>query len=474
MSQATSQTRFRGNSLSRWFTGGALLLLVLAAAMFYRQWLPQVQRLVALAQPAAAEKDPHGAGGSHDPHEGHDHAGHDDPNSIELSDQAIKNIGLGVPHLVKRQSFTKTISVPGMVVERPGRSTVEVTAPMTGVVTRIYSIEGEAVEPGAKLFDIRLTHEELVQLQADLLKSAEELDVVGREIKRIEELIKQQALPGRQLLERQYERQKLQAAMRAQRQSLVLHGLSNDQVDAILQERQLLQNLTVAVPAATGEGQTPPAGTIFQVQSLKVNRGQHVNAGDTLAVLADHAELFIEGEAFERDLKAISRAAEQAGAISASLDIGGSKPEVISNLRVLYLAATVDPDSRTLNFYVTLPNEKLRDTQLDAHRFIAWRFRPGQRVQLEIPVETWPDRIVLPADAVAQDGLENYVFTPKGNRFLRRSVHVEHLDPAWIVIANDGSLAPGDLIMPTAAQQLQLALKNKAGGGVDPHAGHNH
>ena len=37
--------------------------------------------------------------------------------------QARKNIGLGEPLTVKLQPFTKTISVPGMVVERPGRST---------------------------------------------------------------------------------------------------------------------------------------------------------------------------------------------------------------------------------------------------------------------------------------------------------------------------------------------------------------
>jgi len=475
MSQATSQTRFRWAFSMRWLYGGAIVLVIVVAAVFYRQWLPHVQQLLAVAQPAAEVKDDHDAADGHDhAHEGHEHAGHIDANSIELSVQARKNIGLGDPLVVKLQVFTKTVSVPGMVVERPGRSTVEVTAPMTGIITRIYPIEGEAVEPGAKLFELRLTHEELVQSQADLLKTAEELDVVGREIKRIEDLIKDQALPGKQLLERQYEQQKLEAAMRAQRQALLLHGLTNNQVDAILSQRKLLQNLTVSVPTTTEEGGMSPAGTIFQVQDLKVSQGQHVNAGDTLAVLTDHAELFIEGEAFERDLKEISRAAEQGSLVSASLDTDGGKPEVITNLRVLYLAANVNPDSRTLDFYVILPNEKLRDVKTDGHRFVAWRFRPGQRVQLEIPVETLPERIVLPADAVAQDGPETYVFTPNGDHFDRRSVHVEYRDPKWVVIANDGSLFPGDLVAPTGAQQLQLALKNKAGGGIDPHAGHNH
>jgi hypothetical protein len=42
------------------------------------------------------------------------------------------------------------------------------------------------------------------------------------------------------------------------------------------------------------------------------------------------------------------------------------------------------------------------------------------------------------------------------------------------VIESDGTLFPGDVVAVSGAYQMQLALKNKAGGGVDPHAGHNH
>ena len=62
--------------------------------------------------------------------------------------------------MVELKPFERTMSVPGMVVERPGWSVVEVTAPMTGVVTRIYPIQGEAVRPGQPLFEVRLTHED--------------------------------------------------------------------------------------------------------------------------------------------------------------------------------------------------------------------------------------------------------------------------------------------------------------------------
>jgi membrane fusion protein, heavy metal efflux system len=53
-------------------------------------------------------------------------------------------------------------------------------------------------------------------------------------------------------------------------------------------------------------------------------------------------------------------------------------------------------------------------------------------------------------------------------------VHVEYRDQFSAVIANDGSITPGMYVVTNGAQQLQLGLKSKSGGGVDPHAGHNH
>ena len=101
-------------------------------------------------------------------------------------------------------------------------------------------------------------------------------------------------------------------------------------------------------------------------------------------------------------------------------------------------------------------------------------YRPGQRTQLLIPVETWSERIVLPVAAVVQEGAEAYVFTANGDHFDRRTVHVEYKNQLSVVIANDGSLFPGDAVALSGARQLQLALKNRAGGTIDPHAGHNH
>jgi multidrug efflux pump subunit AcrA (membrane-fusion protein) len=105
---------------------------------------------------------------------------------------------------------------------------------------------------------------------------------------------------------------------------------------------------------------------------------------------------------------------------------------------------------------------------------VDWKYSPGQRLQLQVPVEEWPDRIVLPVDAVAADGAEFFVFLENGKQFDRVPVHVEYRDQYSVVIANDGTLSPGDAVATRGAHQMQMALKNKAGGAPDPHAGHSH
>lgn len=401
----------------------------------------------------------------------HDHSAEDDLNSLKISAQAAKNIGLTTGRIALG-NFERTISVPGIVVERRGRSKLTISAPLTGIVTRILRTEGETVAPGELLFELRLTHEELVQSQADLLRLSEELVVIDRDIARIEEASKNGAIAGKVLIERQHEKHKQEAMIRGQRQALLLHGLSEEQVDAIVKNHVLLRSLEVRVPQVASEEDAPP---LFQVQELRVEQGQQATAGEALAVLTDHTELLVEGDAFEQDAQTISAALQENRVISATLDVKGDKPVVLDGLKLLYQTNRVEPTARTLHFYAVLPNKRVRDTgEEESHRFIDWLYKPGQRMTLRVPVETWKERIVLPLDAIAQDGPETYVFQANGGRFERRPVHVEYRDQRFAIVANDGSIFPGDEIALTAAPQLQMALKNKSGGAIDPHAGHNH
>jgi multidrug efflux pump subunit AcrA (membrane-fusion protein) len=461
-------------SIKRRATGPWIAILVLSAIsvvaiVTYSFWGPLVRSGLGRPESESTTRV-HDAAHQNDDH--HAHGAEADPNHIEVSPQAQRKIGLKTAP-VSLRSFQRTVTIPGMIVERPGRTSVAVAAPLAGVVTDIAAVEGEAVAPGQKLFEVRLTHEEIVAAQGEFLKTVSELDVSEREVRRLE-AIASEGIAGRTFLERKYEQEKQQGVLQAQREALLLHGLSAEQVDAIARDRKLLQGLTVYAPSAETSG-AGDEEAIWQIQSLEVNAGQHVSAGETLAVLADYRTLFIQGTAFEQDTQEIQNALDQGWPASAVIEGGQADREELTGLKLVYTSGRVDPESRTFHFYVQLTNELLRDaTTTEGHRFVDWRFKPGQRVELRVPVETWENCLVLPVGAVARDGVESYVFQANGDSFERRPVHEKFRDTAWVVVANDGSIFPGDYVAMSGAQQLQIALKNKSGGAVDPHAGHNH
>jgi multidrug efflux pump subunit AcrA (membrane-fusion protein) len=447
--------------------GGLAIVVLIVAIGFATQY---AKHFMHPALPASGEHDATAEQG-HDDH-AHDHAGHEETTSIELSSQALKNIGFE-PFTVKLDTYEKTISLPAIVAERPGKSQLRVSAPLTGIVTAVHVIQGEAVEPDSPLFEIRLTHEELVSAQGEFLRLAEELDVVNREINRLES-ITEGLVAGRRILEQKYERQKLEGLLRANRQGLLLHGLSDEQVDEILKTRQLLQSLTIYAPGHEHCATECQWDHLFHIQTLDVQMGEQVTSGDTLCVLADHCELYIEGTAFEEDAQRLREALAAGTTVSADLLVSNRRELAINDLKILYISDQVDRVSRAFHFYLTLPNEVVLDRTEGVHRFLQWQFNPGQRMELLVPVERLEQRIVVPSDAVVSEGAEYYVYQQNGDHFDRVPVHVEHRDQKVAVIANDGSIFPGDVIAGHGAFQIHLAIKNQSGGGIDPHAGHQH
>lgn len=478
MNTEKTQDRMKRNHTAM-IAGVWVIAILVAGAATAQLWLPPVRAYVTAFETGADR--PVDAHAGHD-HAGNDHAGndhdvshdgHSDDTAIELSRTGLMNIDFE-PVQVSLGNYERTIALPAMVVERPGHSQIQITAPLTGVVTKIYAVQGSASVPGSPMFDIRLTHEELVAAQRNFLQTAESLDVVKHEIERLK-AVAEGVVAGKRILEQQYEQQKFEASLRAERQALLLHGLQDEQIDHILATRKLVQSLTVYAPEHTHEDDGCKEAHLFHVQQLPVNLGQHVTAGELLCVIADHCELYIEGRAFEDDAMRLREAARAGRDITASVVVGRRQTDVIEGLTLLYLADHVDETTRAFRFYLRLPNQVALDRKTEnGRRFIAWRFNPGQRMELRVPVETWNDRIVLPVQSVVDEGAESYVYERNGDHFDRLAVHVEYRDQTSAVIANDGALKLGKIVAARGAYQMHLALKNRTTGGVDPHAGHSH
>lgn len=128
---------------------------------------------------------------------------------------------------------------------------------------------------------------------------------------------------------------------------------------------------------------------------------------------------------------------------------------------------TLSINNRTFDFFIPLTNQSRTYEKL-GETFLVWRFRPGQRTRLHVPVERYENVFVLPAAAVVREGPEAYVFRQNGDLFKQLPVHILHEDRRSVVIANDGSIAPGSYLAQNAAASLNRVLKAQTASGEQP------
>ena len=216
-----------------------------------------------------------------------------------------------------------------MIIEQPSESKTIVATPMTGIVTNVYVHEGEAVKPNKLLFKIRLTHEDLVQIQSSFLETLGKLDVETKELKRLKGL--QEGIVALKVIrEREYAKATLNAIKSAQREALQLHGLNIEQIDLIEKSRKLLKELSIYAPTFAGKSEkfilsqkkfrnvsltkdSEPDNRqpVYIVQNLKAAKGANLSAGNILCTLVDYHSLLIEGSAFELDASVLTNATNQ-------------------------------------------------------------------------------------------------------------------------------------------------------------------
>ncbi len=129
--------------------------------------------------------------------------------SFTLFDQAKKNLDLRFEKIAP-QNYWRSVTIPAEVIEEPGHCEQRITTSLQGTVQRIHVLKGQTVFPGDPLFDLKLAGGPLADVQSNLLKTVLNLELIKKEIERLKPLERQAVLPGTKLLEKEYERDRLE------------------------------------------------------------------------------------------------------------------------------------------------------------------------------------------------------------------------------------------------------------------------
>lgn len=431
---------------------------------------------------------------AHDGNSHGEHAHEHGATEIALTLNALKNLGLETPDglwELQAGDFSKTHRIPAVIQGFEGRTTSRVPAPFAGVVTKIYHEPGEAVHPGASLFDVTLSLPEMMDAQLSLLKLLETKEFLEREIAEIDENLNGLAPQRRRELDVRLKETLIEITN--QKNSVRVLGLSEDALNQFESKRTpLVHVMTVCVPPVSHEGivseQNPGTVKVFVVfETLYVKVGQSVSVGETLCDLSDLCELTARGEAFAINEEILLDALQDPETpIRVTFDGTGKAP--LENLRLRMVESRIDEEARTLACFADFKNvisggkEPEPHTENHPPRYVHWLYKPGQRCQMEIPYDTLKNVFVVPTGAVAQNIQETFVFelveeTPCGEKVWRqRPVHLLLRSKEKAVLANDGELPAGIRIAAKSAQLIQDAINAQSGSGakIDPHAGHNH
>lgn len=472
----------------------AILSGVAATGYFTRSyWLPLIQR----DEQERASRE-----------ENSNVIGEDNANkTILLTDQAIANLNLRVQPALPR-TYWKSIQVPGMVVDLPGRSDRGVITPVTGVVTKIHCFPGDSVHPGEVLFSIRLLSESIHATQSDLFRATQDISLAQAQRRRLE--MAGGAIPEARIVEVENQIARLEVAVIAYRRELVSRGLTTEQINKAAQGN-FVTEIAVSAPSPSldvkpltsrsaefqpeyllseqptvhhqqegndvdqrSANEPNSKEPVFEVEELRVEIGNQVEAGQTLCLLANHQSLAIEGRAFRDETPLLERSVQQNWPVDIDFleNAAADWPPVGQSFYIRRMANKIDPENRTFGFLIPLENQS-RLVEIEGQSQLLWRFRPGQKVRVLVRIARLDDVFVLPREAVARDFAEAFVFTQNVNTFERKPVRILAEDRQFTAVANDGSLIPGSFVVQNAADQLNRMTKSQSGDGL-PEGYHIH
>ncbi len=401
---------------------------------------------------------------------------------LELGEKARKNLGL-VVKAVRPSDYWRTLTIPGVVADRPGISDRGVTSPAVGVVAEIHAFPGDTVRPGQRLVTLRLFSEYLQATQTQLFKASQEVKLVQNQIERLDIAAGSGAVAGSRLIEQRNELQRQQTLILASKQELLNRGLTPEQI-ALVSDGTFTSTIEVLAPPPRShetvldglikpEIQTVGFSTAndigYEVHSLGVELGQTVQAGDLLASLANHQSLYVIGHAFKREAGLLEQVAQNKTALSIEFaeDSNELWPAIDQPFQIRHLSNTIDAATRTFDFFVPLLNQS-RTYQKDGMTFLVWRFRPGQRTRIEVPVEKFANVFVLPSEAVVREGPNAFVYRQNGDLFNQIPVHIVYEDRSHVILANDQSITPGTFLAQNSAASLRRVLKAQSASGEQP------
>ena len=300
--------------------------------------------------------------------------------SIQLKPEMTKHLKIGLPVSLE---LADRLRVPGRI-EPDEEALVRIGANVTGRIVEVNSRLGDEVISGGVL--AKISSPEFTEAQLAFLRANSETTLAERASERATQLLLADVIGSAELQRRESELQVLRAEQSAAKDQLRLLGIGSESLDTIKELGRILPSVEIS---------SPIEGTVIE---RKVSVGQVVEPSDQLYTVADLSSVWVVGDVPEQSARGVKVDQHVEVYIPALGDV-----RLIG--RIVFVAETVDPETRTITVRTLVDNE-----------FRA--LKPAMLARMYI-TGVQNKKLVIPEGAVVREDNRDHVFIAQGNdRFL--------------------------------------------------------
>ncbi len=320
-----------------------------------------------------------------------------------------------------------------IVSERPTESRIVVTATVhqdhhllaqvvprvPGRVLQVLVHVGDPVRRGQVLGI--LDSLDVGEARLTLRQARIQSDFAATEYQRVASLVEEEVVPRKELARAQAERDKARAAVGTANERLRMLGVNPDRTPA---DGNSASSFALIAPLS---------GVVLEKTAIV---GEIAASDKSLFTVSDLSSIWVEGNLSDRELGLVRVGADAEIRVDAY-------PDDVFRGKVIYLAGTLDPTTRTVLARVEIANRDLR-------------LKPQMFARMAIATGNSTPKLTVPASAVTLVQGEPTVFVVDGGGFIPRPVERGEAVGDRVVIRR--GLAAGDRIAVSGVFELKAKL----------------
>ncbi|MBN1852891.1 MAG: efflux RND transporter periplasmic adaptor subunit [Pirellulales bacterium] len=344
-------------------------------------------------------------------------------NNPRLSDAQSEFAGVQVAE-VMRQKSKSFLKVMGKVLAPKPRTAI-VSHAFAGRVAEIHVCIGDWVKKGQPL--ITLESHEVGTAKCDFYKAKADLELAQLNFEREKHLMEQEIGVQKNLVSADAALKIALSNMEAAEKTLHVLGFTEEQVQETAERHQISPQITLFAPID---------GTIVTNEAVQ---GALYDASVELLKIIDTTVLWVDAEVYEKDIAIVRLGQKVEIAVPAY-------PEEVFHGEVSFISSVVNEETRTITVRAEVANP-------DAY------LKPGMFADVKILLNGESKTLVIPHEAILQDGNSKIVFVQVGDAYERREIKVGSIDGAhWQIISG---LQEGEKVVVQGNYQLRSVLLNE-------------